>query len=564
MKFDFIAKPYIPFAIIAIVGFLLYGQTLFFGYTYLDDTSLIVDNAAFLGRPSSIIDSFRYDVGGPPTISPGGFGFYRPVLTLSFIANYTLGGVEPFIYHLTNVLLHIIAVELLFVLLCAFALSRQTSFAFAIIFLVHPMALAVTAWIPGRNDALLAIGVFASLLFFIGFWRDKKIAYFVAHQAFFLFALFTKETAFVLPLICVLYVACLTKERVFKIDWRRMALIACWAVSLGVWFLARQNAMFEDNQVISPSGALGAIIMNAPGALSYIEKIFLPFRLSVYPIRQDLSVLPGFLILLVLMAGFAVSTPRGRRVMAFGLLWFVVFIIPGLVNTQPVLKVDFAEHRAYIPFLGIILFISQVSFLPKISTQALRLWAPVFLSVLLLVLCGINFYHARAYRDAEHFWHNAIETSPHASAAHNGLGAYYYIAQDLLRAEEEFKRAIALNDAGSEHHYNLGMIYFQKKMYDEARSSFENELAINASYIKAYLNLGAVYYFEGNMQKAEEVWLEGLKINPDYHDIHNNLAFIYYQQGDIEKALRHARIVLESDGQLREQVYQALMPYLGI
>jgi tetratricopeptide (TPR) repeat protein len=555
---SFTEKSYIPFAIIAIVGLLLYAQTFFFGFTYLDDNSLIVDNTAFLREPSSIINSFKYDVGGPPTISPGGFGFYRPILTLSFIFNYWIGDTHPFIYHVTNVALHILAVELLFLLLCTMMVPRNRAFSFSMIFLVHPIVLAATAWIPGRNDLLLAIMMFSALLYFLVFWRKRSIKYFIVHVVFFMLALFTKETAMVIPLICALFVALVLRERVLSFDQKRVMLVCAWLSGTVVWALMRHYAMFEDNQFVSPIGALRSIFLNMPGALSYLGKFFLPVGFSVYPIRQDLSIISGVVVMCGLIFALVHARGAARRSMVFGLLWFIIVTIPGLINTQPFLKADFAEHRAYVALFGIMFALSHVQ-PPRIAQK----FTPLIIGGVVASLIILNVQRAQAYRNAESFWGDAIRTSPHASAAHNGLGAYYYLTQDLDRAEAEFKRAIELNDAGSEHHYNLGMVYLQKKMYREAEQSFFRELQVNESYIKAYLNLGALYYFIGDQIKAEQVWLAGLKINPDYHDIHNNLAYLYYRQSEISKALVHAKKVLTDGGKLRPQVQEVIEPYLN-
>ncbi|MEK7649347.1 MAG: tetratricopeptide repeat protein [Patescibacteria group bacterium] len=560
MKTLWIDKSFIPFAVIAIAGLLLYAQTFSFGFSYLDDDALILNNAYFLSNPGSIIDSFRYDVGGPPSTSSGSYGFYRPILTLSFIFDYALGGANPAVYHATNIILHIVVAELLFVLFRAFSVNRRASFGLALLFLIHPIVLSVAAWIPGRNDALLAIGVFGSLFFFITFWKEPRFLYFLLHQVFFLCALFTKETAFVLPLLCSLYVVLIAKERIFVFNRRRVMFIVCWVILLISWVVMRQAALPDNHTTIAPAGIVSSITMNAPGAFSYLGKAFFPFKLSVYPIRQDILIWPGVLVAFFLVLGFVFSSVKKRRTMLFGLCWFVLFIIPGLVNTQEVLKADFAEHRAYIPLFGLVLFLSQVPFERMMPERSERYWQTIIFGALVVFYGVTNIYHAGVYRNAKNFWTNAVQTSPHASAAHNGLGAYYYLEGELDRSAEEFQKAIALNDSGSEYHYNLGMVYLQKNMYAQAEQEFKKEIAANASYIKAYLNLGVVYYFTGNTQEAEIAWLEGLKINPHYHDIHNNLAYLYYQQGKREEALRHARIILDDGGALREQVRKALEP----
>ncbi|MDO9067362.1 MAG: hypothetical protein Q7W05_02765, partial [Deltaproteobacteria bacterium] len=100
-------RPYVLLAL-AVAG--LYAQTLSFGYTGHDDTQLLEQKAHLLSDPANIGRAFTTDVvWGNQEI------YYRPVLTLSFMADARWGGVRPFSCHLGNILIHLAAVLLFFV-----------------------------------------------------------------------------------------------------------------------------------------------------------------------------------------------------------------------------------------------------------------------------------------------------------------------------------------------------------------------------------------------------------------------------------------------------------------
>ncbi|UCD55136.1 MAG: hypothetical protein JSV93_06410, partial [Candidatus Omnitrophota bacterium] len=169
-----------PILLIACLGFLVYSQTLFFDFTYLDDNVLILGNRKFLSKLSNIPQAFRQDV-----FFSYEDAYYRPLLTISFILDAQLpfalypspkpspqrgeGRVrgrgeqgKGFSYHLTNIVIHLLAACLLFLLLIKLKYREGLAIFFSLIFTVHPVLTQAVAWLPGRNDSLLAVFIFSS------------------------------------------------------------------------------------------------------------------------------------------------------------------------------------------------------------------------------------------------------------------------------------------------------------------------------------------------------------------------------------------------------------------
>ena len=111
MKKNTSSKKIVPCLLIISLGFLIYCQTLFFKFTYLDDNVLILDNYYFLKNITNIFKAFRVDVF---YILHASAAYYRPSLIVSFILDAQLGKTHPFIYHFTNLNLHLLASCLLF------------------------------------------------------------------------------------------------------------------------------------------------------------------------------------------------------------------------------------------------------------------------------------------------------------------------------------------------------------------------------------------------------------------------------------------------------------------
>ncbi|MGH2567508.1 MAG: glycosyltransferase family 39 protein, partial [Bacteroidota bacterium] len=181
------------YVVLFAVGFVLYGHTLFFReYTHQDDYHLIVVNYPLISDPAHITKAFVEEAFHE---RKQGGNIYRPFLTLSLMLDAQLSGTNPLGYRLHNLLLHGFATVLLFVTLTRLNLRREVAFFSALLFAVHPATTQTVVWIPGRNDLLLALFLFLSLLSLLRFKKLPQLRWVFLHGFFFACALFTKETA---------------------------------------------------------------------------------------------------------------------------------------------------------------------------------------------------------------------------------------------------------------------------------------------------------------------------------------------------------------------------------
>src|SRR5258706_13478717 len=98
-----------------ILGAIIYAPALT-GPAIWDDHDLL--NGMGLGNAQSVWDCFR---------KPFLFHYYRPLTSLSFFLEHKLAGENPFLYHQTNLLLHMLVIGSLIGLL--FAGFRNPKFA---------------------------------------------------------------------------------------------------------------------------------------------------------------------------------------------------------------------------------------------------------------------------------------------------------------------------------------------------------------------------------------------------------------------------------------------------
>jgi hypothetical protein len=267
-------------------GLIVYAQTLFFDFTHFDDDILVLRNFHFISDISNFFRAFTTDVFLRGTSE----AYYRPLMTVSLMIDSLFGKPAPFVFHLSNILIHLGASCLAYIFFTRVGSSKRIAFLFSVLFTVHPVLTQAVAWIPGRNDPLLALSVLPSFLFFLSFIQTRKKWHLFWHLLFFALALFTKETAFALVLICPLYLRLILKERIVVI--RNLVLAAGWAFLILTWFLLR-NAAFLHPREYPVSYMAKSILSNSPAVFLYVSKIFFPFNLSVVPILADSTLLYG-------------------------------------------------------------------------------------------------------------------------------------------------------------------------------------------------------------------------------------------------------------------------------
>lgn len=562
-----------PFALLLLFGIIIYGQTLFFDFTYLDDNALILDNAQILSK-ASLPDIFSNDV-----FFSNHKYYYRPMLTTSLWVDFKLMEALPFWYHFSNIIYHILAVCLLFIFLQRLRIRRALAWWTSVIFLIHPVLVAAVAWVPGRNDSILTIFVLASWLCLENFLRQENWRGWLGHAIFFVLALFTKETAVFLPVLILLYLslfrnynflaiikyvlrggsrdeefdavqtpvadynlsgedesfssevqtpafksgAALTSA-VLKAQTRILIiLLSTWLTALIVWFLPRSIVL--EGTSFNFFNLFWSLLKSFPAVFLYIGKIIMPLNLSVFPTLVDSNWGAGLGVLILLITVFVRWSPRPRRnYIIFGVTWFLLFLLPSFINPDINSPLGFFEHRLYLPLIGFMLIILELEFIKNLDFKKFK--TRLILGIVILILILLNLNYSQAFSDRLSFWNSAANTAPHSAFVQSNLGVMDYLSGDLNKAVIQYKKALALNNKEPMVHNNLGVVYMNLKKYPEAEKEYNLELAYNPNYDKALFNASYLYYLEKRYLEAAYYWQATLVVNPSYFQAYQYLLLL--------------------------------------
>lgn len=518
-----------PYIFILSFGFLVYVRSLSFGFTYFDDNVLILDNLFFLRNINNFFKAFAIEVFH---ILHSSAAYYRPLLTISYMFDALISGNNPFFYHLTNLLIHLLNSVLVFIFLNKLKIKKDISFFWSVIFAVHPVLVQAVVWLPGRNDSLLTLFVLSAFIFLIDFFEKRRGIYLWYFFFSFALALFTKESSVFISFLVLFYGFFIFRERKSFIKILPV-LFVVWAIVFFVWFYLRSLALLNNPVPYSISGSFKSVFDNFQAVILYLGKILLPFNLSVLPTLQDSTLISGFISLVLVLTLLIFSRNKNYSLIIFGLLWFFTFLLPSFIRPSGYVP-DFLEHRIYLPLVGIFIVFSEFSLVKKIDFEK---YLPVFVFLLVVLSFSfLNLLHSSKFKDRISFWSSAVKTSPSHPLAHKNLGAMYYLDGRYNEAKEEFLKAAKINFEEPMIHNNLGLIYMRENNLEKAKEEFELELKINPNYDNALFNLGLLYWNQGDKQKAAEMWLKAVAVNPDHKDALKGLSVYYGEIGDREKA----------------------------
>ncbi|MBU6281372.1 tetratricopeptide repeat protein [bacterium] len=416
----------LAFAILAALVAFAYGRATRGGFVF-DDHELVEGNPLVREspvRPGSLL----WQEG-----EAAGFA-YRPVRVLSYQVDHLVaGGLDPRVFHLSNVIWHLATTLALFLFARSMIGSDEAALVAAATFAVHPLGSEAVAYVSGRRDLLCAFFGIAALGAW--WWRIAGGGGPVAvagSLACGLLALGAKETAVVLPLLAWL-ATFVRPPGGSRTDaparaWRGVLLGVAAAV-LGAATLYRERiGPVLARAASSPIARQPALTLRVLGR--YLRLAVLPDELQA-DYRAGAFELPRqALEARTLAAGLAVSgigalgilLLRRGAVAGLGLLWFLVALVP-VAQVVPYAEVV-AEHNAYLPLAGLALALGD-GFARVVRLSGRRGRAAAGLAAAALACAFALRTRARVedWRDEETLWRATLDVAPDSVRALHNLGA---------------------------------------------------------------------------------------------------------------------------------------------
>lgn len=463
-----------------LVSLCLFFKSLFFSFSPLDEQWLILDNINELCSWKNLSTLFKKPIVGL---------YYRPLLNVSLMFDYHIGKLDPFFYHLTNLVLHSVSVVLFYVFLDIINVDKKKAFLSTLLFCVHPIVLHAVAWIPGRNDLLLTVFMLGAMICLIKFLLLNQKRFFIGHLLFFVCALFTKENAcfFFIIFLVIFYNFSTSKHLLFR-------LIASWLLVIVIWFILRDNAIKSPHLLKLDS--LNGVKNFLFGYILFIGKTIIPVQQSVFPTLKNSSLIPGLLVSFFLtIAYFKIDLVNKGNVHLGLIVFFITSFVPLLFASTSVYGEQY-EHRIYPSLVGVLLFISQLN----VNTKSIKY--NYVMCFILLVFSAKTFLRMNVYKNEESFTNTGIVEAPNYYLFHLRKADALLKQKKYSDALISYNTVIKLQPNRVQAYNGRANVYLALRKKNEAINDCNTSIRLWPNDAAAYLNRMMVYQAFGDYDNA--------------------------------------------------------------
>ncbi len=540
----------IAISLIFLVSISIYANSLSGEFVY-DDTRQIARNVLIQDKANygKALISDVWAFKGDGTIAAS--NYWRPVFTALNILAFLFFGLEPFGWHVLNILLHAGVCMLGYALLRRWKLSQMAAFAIALIFAVHPVHVESVAWIAGSPDLLFSLFLLAALWFAQNYAEKRNSVDLGLAILFYSLSLGSKEVAFLcFPLFWFIFSQSKEGTDVIRANPLRQTMPFAAAAILYVVF--RWIILGKISHPNAGSISLEHNVLSIPAVfLFYLKQILLPVSLGVnYPIRPVESIdIQGFILPLavsLIVIAFLVKLANRDFVQRMGLLIFVLPLIPAM-NLTAFFPEQFVHDRyLYLPLLGFLMMIvpAAESLVQRVSEDK----APKIV-LLLAIIAGIplglkTWSQNQVLATETLLWSHTVKIDGNSSYNWSQYGAALEAAGMHKDALEAYDSSLKINPS-SLANLGRGRAYLHLGRFDEAVRDLKGVLVeadeeANAYLLyQAYEALAIAFVEQRKFDEAVTAIEEARRRLPVYFAaLTEKLAVIYYQKGSKEDALR--------------------------
>jgi protein O-mannosyl-transferase len=310
--------------------------------------------------------------------------FFRPLPLLDLWLDTQFFGLRPWLFRLSSLALHTLNAYLVYRLALLLLENRQTHLAYisGILFAVLASHSETVIWIACRPDLLATLFCLLCLITYLRWLRSSKHTDLFFSALFFLLAFLSKESAYALPLLLLVFTAIheapLTAFR--NIKKYRLAIVL-FTAGLIVQFVLR----FVATQALL-GGEASLVNTTAP----YLYNLFaFTCRTLLFPLSSesaasaisDHALLLALVTTLVVAAGLWKADARARKIALLMLAAYVAALLPVLHKTISLYELQI-ERYTYLPGVFICIFIAVL--LGAIADRRLH-YPIVFIYAVLLI-----------------------------------------------------------------------------------------------------------------------------------------------------------------------------------
>ncbi len=557
---------WLPGLIIALLGFILYSNTLSHDFT-LDDYSVILENRITKQGPSAIPEIFK-------TSYRYGYYFtddnlYRPIVKSMYAIEWGLSPNDATPGHWMNVLLYALTGFILFQTLLKLSSGNLLfSFLASILFIAHPVHTEVVASIKSRDEIMAFLFSIWALNQYISYLRTGKITTILLAAFLFTIALLSKESAItflaVFPIAAWFFTP--SKPSHFLKAMIPLALVALLFMIVRNSILGQTmpgDFSIADNLLEAAKDPITKVSTAVLILGLYIKILIFPHPLVFdYSFNQIPLIgpgAPGFIlaaIFYVAILGFAIWKFKSKDFFSFSILFYLITLSVSS-NLFITIGSSMGERFLYAPSLGFCMAVALL--IMKLATsenshdlKKALIGNKLVLPILLVLLLGYSvktMSRNPVWKDNLTLYSHDVALSPNSTRTHYYLGNYLVKPESwkgkselekkevLRRGISELKRSIEIYPGFSDAFTQLGVAYYKLNNLDSAMIYYKQALVLNPNFATIHNNIGTVYFARQQYNEALQAFVKATQLDPRYAEAFANAGSAYGMLKQYDNAL---------------------------
>lgn len=529
-------SPLIAGLCITLLGAMIYGNTLQVPW-YFDDFYNIVRNTDIR------------DLNGAwhRILAPRGLAMF------SFALNYHFHGLELPGYHVTNILIHLLATFFVYLnLKRVFRCQPIIALLAALVFLAHPLQTQSVTYVVQRMTCMSGLFFFLSLYFYVRARETilegqhvisaRHLLFYLASIASGAIAVYTKQNAAILPFCIFLFDRFFLPRQKQSFFWLALYLLPYFAapvwmtLSQFVFPVAAGANLRAITGTTDPAKGLTVakgfeydyiltyLVTEFSVLWLYIRLLFLPYNQVLdyqYPLTASLLTIKNTMAFFGLAGLLTFASVLRKRIplVSFGVFWF--FLALSVESTIIPLDTVF-EHRLYVPMFGFAVLLPQLFDWCRLKKTKI-----VILCFTVVIYAVLTWCRNDLWSRESDFYEDQFSKVPNSPRALLSL-TKSYIDSGRDQEAEVLLRKVIQTDPGVERAYvNLSNILLRKQRVDEALQVLQQGLQANPYSAELYNNLGVLYDLQGKPELAIKALFEAIMITPGYVESYTNLGAVY-------------------------------------
>jgi tetratricopeptide (TPR) repeat protein len=538
-----------------VITWVVFGRTAGFDFLNYDDSFYVYENPLInrgLTR-AGLIAAFTQPL----------VGNWHPLTSISLMLDAQFFGLKAGGYHGVNVLLHSIAVLLLFIVLRTLTDSTWRSAFVAAVFAIHPLRAESVVWISERKDVLSGVFFMLMLGSYVRYARHPQFFSYLLVAVTLMLGLLAKAMLVTAPVILLL-LDYWPLRRFASLDGEQIGERTIAARSQFTWLIVEKLPLFAISAAVSIATIFtqqlaleAASYLTLPWRIEnalvsvwvYLRQAFWPFSLAIFYPHPKGS-LPfwevGLALVMLVITSAAIFLQRKRYLyLITGWLWYLVMILPVIGLVQVGWQAH-ADRYTYLPQIGISIIVAWgVADLGR--GWHFRRFVTGFAGALtVIVLMFIAWKQVDHWSTSVRLWTHTLAVTKNNDVAERGLGTALLKLGRIQEAIVHDRAALKIRPGDANALTNLANALFQAKEFPEAVAQYRELVRLRPNDGAAHRNLGKALSQSGATDEAIVEFKEALRIRSNDPDASYSLGNAFLQKNELVQSIEYFRKTIQA------------------